>query len=79
MIFLKRWVAYNKTTRGDIHEYQEEAIAVQPPAHGSGTRSGRPSPGRWAGYRDSREEMLHPGREADPGTSEGVAGLKSGI
>jgi len=26
MIFLKRWFAYNKTTQGDMHEYQEEAI-----------------------------------------------------
>jgi len=27
MIFLKRWFAYNKITQGDIHEYQEKAIA----------------------------------------------------
>ncbi len=27
MIFLKRWFAYNKTTQGDMHEYQEEVIA----------------------------------------------------
>jgi len=27
MIFLKRWFAYNKTTQGDMHEYQKEAIA----------------------------------------------------
>ena len=27
MIFLKRWFAYNKTTQGGEHEYQEEVIA----------------------------------------------------
>jgi voltage-gated potassium channel len=27
MIFLKRWFAYNKTTQGDMHEYQEKVIA----------------------------------------------------
>jgi len=27
MIFLKGWFAYNKITQGDIHEYQEKAIA----------------------------------------------------
>ena len=27
MIFLKRWFAYNKITQGDMHEYQEKAIA----------------------------------------------------
>jgi hypothetical protein len=27
MIFLKRWIAYNKITQGEMHEYQEKAIA----------------------------------------------------
>jgi len=27
MIFLKRWFADNETMRGEMHEYQEEAIA----------------------------------------------------
>jgi len=27
MISLKRWFAYNETMRGEMHEYQEEAIA----------------------------------------------------
>jgi DNA repair exonuclease SbcCD ATPase subunit len=27
MMFLKRWFTYNKITQGDMHEYQEEAIA----------------------------------------------------
>jgi integrase len=27
MIFLKRWFAYNKITQGEMHEYQEKAIA----------------------------------------------------
>jgi hypothetical protein len=27
MIFLKRWFAYNETMRGEMHEYQEKAIA----------------------------------------------------
>ena len=26
-IFLKRWIAYNETMRGEMHEYQEETIA----------------------------------------------------
>ncbi len=26
MIFLKRWFAYNKITRGDIDEYEEKAL-----------------------------------------------------
>jgi hypothetical protein len=26
MIFLKRWFADNETMRGEMHEYQEEAI-----------------------------------------------------
>jgi hypothetical protein len=27
MIFLKRWFAYDKIAQGEMHEYQEEAIA----------------------------------------------------
>jgi predicted amidophosphoribosyltransferase len=27
MIFHKRWFTYNKIIQGDMHEYQEEAIA----------------------------------------------------
>ena len=27
MIFFKRWFAYNKITQGEMHEYQEKAIA----------------------------------------------------